>query len=180
MNLTIVTEDQLIKYSRFREKVNQRAEEFAKWCEAKVTTYHWEIMPVTNVQKPVMVEEIEEETPRFPPVFRMAACRKCRFHCKPCLTLEEAKVVQDMRMEAHERSEAWKEQTVCQACRLKSNHRQNEIIAERNGHGKAKGKQGQIEALLKALQDCEETGYVLSREEMDTVYAKMRALGIEV
>lgn len=113
-----------------------------------------------------------------PEVYRMPRCRNCPRFCKPCLTLEEAKQVQDLRVEAHERGEAWKTQTICDACHAKSNRRQNEIIAERNGRGKPKGKLAQIQALLDALDACEKAGYVMNEQEVAQLNAKMAELGI--
>lgn len=113
-----------------------------------------------------------------PPIYRMARCRNCPRFCKPCLTLEEAKQVQDLREVYAANGNAWKAETICDACHRKSNRRQNEIIAEKAGHGKPKGRLAKIEALLKALEECERTGYVLSDEEMNQLNAKMAELGI--
>ena len=113
-----------------------------------------------------------------PELYRMQRCRNCPLHCKPCLTLEEAKQVQVLRVEAHESKEAWKSDTICDACHKKSNRRQNEIIAEKAGHGKPKGKLAKIQALLDALDECEKQGVILSEQELSQLQAAMAALGI--
>lgn len=113
-----------------------------------------------------------------PPIYRMARCRNCPRYCKPCLTLDEAKQVQALRVEAHESGEAWKTQTICDACHRKSNRRQNELIAEKNGHGKPKGKLAQIQALLDALDECQRVGYQMTDSELAQLNAKMAELGI--
>lgn len=113
-----------------------------------------------------------------PPIYRMQRCKNCPRFCKPCLTLNEAKQVQDLREVYAANGNAWKAETICDACRKKSNHRQNEIIAEKAGHGKPKGKLAQIQALLDALDACEKAGYVMNEQEVAQLNAKMKALGI--
>ena len=144
----------------------------------------WKVRPPAEKARP-KVERSEYETmaaepPRFPEVYRMPRCRKCPEHCIPCLTLEEVKGIQDARMEAGEVGEAWKTQKICQACHLKSNRKQNELLAEKAGHGKPKkgSKAAEIQKLLDALEACEKAGVVLSDEELAQLKAKMRELGI--
>jgi cytochrome c553 len=111
----------------------------------------------------------------IPEVYRMPACRNCRFYCKPCLTLEEAEAV----LESPETA-AWKGNTLCQRCHVKSNHKQNELIAEANGHGKLKGRAAKLQALLDALEECERTGYEMTAEELQQLNAAMAELGVTV
>jgi len=92
--------------------------------------------------------------------------------------VEEAKQVQALRVEAHERGEAWRTESLCDACHRKSNRRQNEITAEKAGHGKPKGKMAQIQALLDALDECERVGYQMTDQELAQLNAKMKALGV--
>lgn len=115
-----------------------------------------------------------------PPIYRMPRCKLCPKHCKPCLTVEEAEDVQANRADAKQAgyNMVWSMQTICQACHRKSNNKQNELTAEKAGHGKPKGKMAQIQALLDALDQCEKTGYVMTDQELAQLNAKMKALGI--
>jgi cytochrome c553 len=67
------------------------------------------------------------------PIFRMAKCRKCPRHCRPCLTLQEAADVQEAQRKASDNGEAWKAQTVCDACHQKSNDSQNKRTFKQAG-----------------------------------------------
>ena len=67
------------------------------------------------------------------PIFRMAKCKKCPRHCRPCLTLQEAAEVQRQALEAAENGEAWKATTVCDACHQKSNDSQNKWTFKQAG-----------------------------------------------
>lgn len=113
-----------------------------------------------------------------PPIYRMQRCRNCPRYCKPCLTVEEAENVQIVRAEAHERGEAWKADSVCDACHKKSNRRQNELTAEKAGHGKQNKRAQRIQELLNALEMCEQAGVTLSDTELSKIQAAMADLGI--
>lgn len=116
-----------------------------------------------------------------PPIYRMPRCKDCPRYCKPCLTIEEAEYIQANRMDAKLAGDknVWNMMTICDACHRKSNRRQNEIIAEKAGHGKPKkGKLAQIQALLDALDACEKAGYVMTEQEVAQLNAKMTELGI--
>lgn len=116
-----------------------------------------------------------------PPIYRMPRCKACPRYCKPCLTIEEANAIQHERKEAKDAgsNQVWQMESICSACHKKSNRRQNEITAEKAGHGKkSNGRLAKIEALIKALDECERTGYTLTDEEMTQLNAKMKELGI--
>lgn len=115
-----------------------------------------------------------------PEVYRMPRCKLCPRHCRPCLTVEEANDIQANRMGAKLAGDkmVWNMTTICDACHRKSNRKQNEIIAEKAGHGKPKGKIAQIQALLDALDECERVGYTMTDQELAQLNAKMKALGI--
>lgn len=115
-----------------------------------------------------------------PPIYRMPRCKNCPRFCKPCLTVSEAADIQANRKEAKDAGDnmVWSMTTICDACHRKSNAKQNELIAEKNGHGKPKGRLAKIEALLKALEECERTGYVLTDEELNQLNARMAELGV--
>ena len=59
------------------------------------------------------------------PIFRMAKCRKCPKHCRPCLTPSEAAVTQQNQLEAAKVGKSFEVPTVCDACHAKSNASQN-------------------------------------------------------
>ena len=59
------------------------------------------------------------------PIFRMARCRNCPKHCRPCLTPSEAADVQNMQEIYAKSGNGWKATTVCDACHQKSNESQN-------------------------------------------------------
>jgi cytochrome c553 len=95
--------------------------------------------------------------------------------------VEEAEEVEAMRLGINQNGfDTWNVTTVCQACHHKSNEKQNEIIAERNQPKKLRGQLGEMEALLTALQACEQAGVVLSEVEMAEVTAKMARLGVKL
>ena len=56
----------------------------------------------------------------LPPIYRMALCRKCPRHCKPCLTIDEALVI----LEDQDRAR-YKGNDLCSECHKKSNASQN-------------------------------------------------------
>ena len=55
-----------------------------------------------------------------PPIYRMARCKKCPKHCKPCLTVDEALVILEDETRA-----AYKGNDLCAECHKKSNAAQN-------------------------------------------------------
>jgi hypothetical protein len=56
----------------------------------------------------------------------MPKCRKCPYHCKPCLTLEEAEGI------LQSNGRAWEGNTICQQCHNKGNRKHNEALGQAN------------------------------------------------
>jgi hypothetical protein len=59
----------------------------------------------------------------FPPIYRMAKCRKCLLRCKPCLTVEEAEAILQDASRRQYNGDA-----LCQECHKKSNHSANKKL----------------------------------------------------
>lgn len=87
------------------------------------------------------------------PIHRMAKCRKCPYHCRPCLTPKEAQAVETERAEAADRGEAWKATTVCQACHKKSNTSQNRWTYRKAGRDWDEENLTEAERLAKQIAD---------------------------
>lgn len=143
----------------------------------------WKVRPPVPRSERVTVIQASkppEEEAKFPEVYRMPRCKKCPKYCKPCLTVLEAQIVQEGRTEAKDAgsNETWKMDNICDACYKKSNAKQNEYTAEKAGHGKPKGRLGQIQQLLDALDACEKAGYVMTEQELAQLNKKMKQLGI--
>jgi cytochrome c553 len=95
--------------------------------------------------------------------------------------VEEAEEVEATRLLINQNGyDTWNVTTVCQACYHKSNEKQNELIAEKNRPKKLRGQLDEMQALLAALQACEQAGVTLSDEEMAEVTARMEKLGVKL
>ena len=83
----------------------------------------------------------------FPEVYRMQKCRKCRFNCRPCLTLEEAESIL-----ADDKRRMFNGDSLCQECYKKSNASQNKRTFKKAGRDFEDYGMSEIELLQRELE----------------------------
>lgn len=86
----------------------------------------------------IEVEVFTKEGKKPPPVFRMARCRNCPYHNKPCLTINEAYTIMEDGGKAHDGT------GLCNKCDDKSRQLQKEEKEEQ---------QASIEEMLAEIED---------------------------
>ena len=80
------------------------------------------------------------------PIYRMARCRKCPRHCKPCLTVEEATAILD-----DESRRSFNGDSLCDECHKKSNESQNRWTYRKAGRDWDEENMDECERLEKEL-----------------------------
>ena len=89
------------------------------------------------------------------PLYRMARCRNCPRHGRPCLTLEEAEHVFDMQECYAQNGNGWRATTICDACHQKSNESQNRRTYAKAGRDWDEGHMTPKERLLAEIAKLE-------------------------